>query len=244
MELIQGIRYNFKGLAMGLRTPKLLIMGILRFVVVIVLTVVLSGIILYRHNDILALIWTMPESQWLVILWKIVSWLLSVVLASISAVIAYLLAQMVFCVFIMDYMSRVTEQMITGTVVSPPASWWSFSLYLIRQEIPRAVIPVVLSLVIMLAGLLTPAGPVIFVVSSLAACVFLAWDNTDLVPARRMMPFTDRFALLKRHFLFNLGFGLCFLIPWLNILFLSFAPVGATLYYVQTADRPDGPAIR
>jgi CysZ protein len=33
---------------------------------------------------------------------------------------------------------------------------------------------------------------------------------------------------------FHLGFGLPFLVPILNILFLSFAPVGATLYYLET----------
>jgi hypothetical protein len=29
--------------------------------------------------------------------------------------------------------------------------------------------------------------------------VFLAWDSTDLVPARRMMSFGQRWALLRRH---------------------------------------------
>jgi CysZ protein len=32
---------------------------------------------------------------------------------------------------------------------------------------------------------------------------------------------------------FHLGFGLPFLVPILNIVFLAFAPVGATLYYLE-----------
>jgi CysZ protein len=64
--------------------------------------------------------------------------------------------------------------------------------------------------------------------------VFLAWDNTDLVPARRMVPFQERFRFLLKTLPFHLGFGLWFLIPVLNLLFLSFAPVGGTLYRVAT----------
>jgi CysZ protein len=74
------------------------------------------------------------------------------------------------------------------------------------------------------------------VLSAAAAVIFLAWDNTDLIPARRMVPFAQRFALLRRSLTFHLGFGLWFLIPVVNILFLSFAPVGATLYWVEKQD--------
>ncbi|MCP4022649.1 MAG: hypothetical protein GY729_12470, partial [Desulfobacteraceae bacterium] len=73
----------------------------------------------------------------------------------------------------------------------------------------------------------------IILISSIAAAVFLAWDNTDLVPARRMIPFKQRIEFLKQHVLFHIGFGILFLVPFLNIVFLSFAPVGATLYYID-----------
>jgi CysZ protein len=105
--------------------------------------------------------------------------------------------------------------------------------YLIRQEIPRATIPVLLTLLLMILGWLTPLGPVVAIISSAIAAVFLSWDNTDLVPARRLDPFGKRFNFLLKNLPFHLGFGLLFLIPVVNILFLSFAPVGATLYYVD-----------
>jgi CysZ protein len=63
--------------------------------------------------------------------------------------------------------------------------------------------------------------------------VFLAWDNTDLPFARRMAPFKHRFAFLLKTLPFHLGFGLPFLIPVLNALLLSFAPVGATLFQIE-----------
>jgi CysZ protein len=235
MGLFAGIRYNLKGMALGLKTPSLLFLGLLRFVVVLALTLVLSGMVLYWHDEILAAIWQMPENSWLVYLWHLTAWLLSLVLAALAMVVAYLIAQVLFCAFIMDYMSRITERMVTGTCASQSqGSWISLLIYLIRQEIPRAVLPVIISLVLMVLGFFTPLGLLVLVASSVTAGVFLAWDNTDLMPARQMVPFRERLGLLRENLLFHVGFGLLFLIPWLNILFLSFAPVGATLYYIDT----------
>jgi len=185
----------------------------------------------------------MPESGLLLYIWKASAWLLSIILASVGMILSYLIAQIFFCVFIMDYMSRITEKIVMGKEQPyDQRSWMHFFIYLVKQEFPRAVIPVFISLVIMLAGLLTPLGPVIMILSSVTAAVFLAWDNTDLIPARQMHPFRTRFRLLKKNLMFHVGFGLLFLIPWLNIVFLSFAPVGATLYYL--ADKNNTPDIK
>lgn len=234
MSFYYGIKYNLKGLFLSFKTPKLLMLGILRFCVVLILTFLLSGLVLYFHDDILALLWKMPESGFLIYLWKFVSWLLSVFLAAIAVVLAYLVSQILFCVFIMDYMSRITEVLILGKKAEfEPESWFIFFIYLIKQEIPRTIIPILISLFIMIIGLLTPAGPLIVIISSVTAGVFLAWDNTDLTPARHMLPFKERLKFLKKNLMFHIGFGILFLIPWLNIVFLSFAPVGATLFYID-----------
>jgi len=234
ISLYNGIKYNIKGALLALKTPKLLMLGILRFFIVLLFTLVLSGLVLYWHDEILTIIWTMPESGWLIYVWKAVSWLLSLFLATIAMVLSYLIAQLFFCVFIMDFMSRITEKIVLGREVPvAQGSWLSFFIHLIKQEIPRAIIPVVISLVIMVLGLMTPISPIIIVISSVTAAVFLAWDNTDLIPARRMEPFNVRIKFLRKHLMFHIGFGLLFLIPGLNILFLSFAPVGATLYYLE-----------
>ncbi|MBA3012808.1 MAG: EI24 domain-containing protein [Proteobacteria bacterium] len=234
MEFFSGIKYNIKGVSLALKTPSLLMLGLLRFFVVFFLTLFLSGLILYWHDEILAMIWKAPQGGWLVYVWNIAAWLLSIFLACISMLISYLIAQLFFGVFIMDYMSRITERIVLGKEISfDQGSWLHFFFYLVRQEIPRAILPVIITLFIMLAGLFTPIGPFILVLSSLAAGMFLAWDNTDLIPARRMLPLGDRIKFLKQNLSFHLGFGLLFLIPWLNILFLSFAPVGATLYFID-----------
>lgn len=234
MGLFAGIRYNVKGLAMALKTPSLLALGLIRFFLVLGLTLLLSGLVFYWHNEILAMIWQMPENQWLVYLWHLVSWLLSLVLAALAMVVSYLIAQIFFGVFIMDYMSRITERLVLGEeALASQGSWLEVFIFLIKQEMPRAVVPVLISLVFMVIGLFTPLSLVVLVISSVTAGIFLAWDNTDLIPARQMIPFRERLGILRENLLFHIGFGLLFLIPWVNILFLSFAPVGATLYYID-----------
>jgi len=234
MGLIAGIQYNIRGVALAFRTPSLLWLGLIRFVVVFLLTLVLSGMVLYWHNDIFSMIWQMPESKWLIWLWYSVSWILTLILMAFSMLASYLISQIFFCVFIMDYMSRITERLVLGQEApGVPASIFQMFWYLIRQEIPRAVVPILISVALMILGLFTPVSLIIIAVSSVAAGVFLAWDNTDLVPARRMVPFKDRLKFLRQNLFFHIGFGLLFLVPWVNIIFLSFAPVGATLYYID-----------
>ena len=224
---------------MGIKTPRLLMLGMLRFVIVVFITMALAGSILVWHREILDMIWSMPESGWLMYVWTALSWILSVVLAMVSSLVSYVIAQLFFCVFIMDLMSRITEKMIRGGQQGPgeKISFMGTLFHLIRQEIPRAMIPMFLMLVLTIVGFLTPLGPAVAVLSALAAGMFLAWDNTDLVPARRMETFGKRFRYLKKNFLFHLGFGICFLIPWFNILLLSFAPVGATLFFIENVDN-------
>lgn len=233
MTLADGITYNIRGLWLGLKTPKLLFWGLVRFFMVIAITIISATVILSYHQEILNLIWSKPESAWIIWLWHMFSWLLSFILVGVSAVISYLVSQILFSVIIMDHMSRITEIKMTGNVKEPEKMpMIKLFLYLIRQEIPRTIIPVMISLILMLGGL-TPIGPILAILSSCIAAVFLAWDNTDLLPARRLFTFKERFGFLKKNILFHLGFGLPFLIPVLNLLFLSFAPVGATIYQLD-----------
>jgi CysZ protein len=234
MNLLSGITYNLRGLWLGLKTPKLLVLGLIRFAAVIGITILSASLILVYHTEIMNLIWAKPASQWILWLWHVLSWLLSLSLVGLSAILSYLVSQILFSVIIMDYMSQITERMMVGRENEPEKVplLRQFS-YLLKQEIPRTIIPVLIILILTLLGLLTPLGPFLAIVSSGIAAIFLAWDNTDLIPARRLYPFKQRFRLLLNSLPFHLGFGLLFLIPVLNILFLSFAPVGAAIYYTD-----------
>jgi CysZ protein len=238
MNFLSGITYNLRGLRLGIKTPKLLVLGIIRFAAVVIITILAASLILVYHEKILHLLWAKPASQWIFWLWYVLSWLLSLFLVGLSAILSYLVSQILFSVFIMDYMSRVTERMIVGEEHEPEkVSVLRQLSYLVKQEIPRTILPVLVILLLMVLGWLTPLGPMLAILSSGIVVIFLAWDNTDLVPARRLYPYKKRFKLLLDSLTFHLGFGLLFLIPVLNILFLSFAPVGATIYFIDKHDK-------
>jgi CysZ protein len=242
MELLNGIRYNVRGLWFGLKSGKLLFWGLLRFTAIIVITFVSASLVLVYHQEIMDLLWAKPESLWVVWLWHLLSWLVSLILIGVAALFSYLISQILFSVLIMDHMSRITERKITGRVEEPhKVPIWRLFLYLVKQEIPRAILPIMISILLMIAGWTLVLGPILIFVSSGIAIIFLAWDNTDLIPARHLVPFRERFRILLKTIPFHLGFGLLFLVPGLNILLLSFAPVGATLYHIekhQTASPP------
>jgi CysZ protein len=234
MQFLNGILYNFKGLWFGIKSGKLFFWGLMRIIAVIVLTLISVGLIFAYHEEIMALIWARPESKWILWLWYLLSWLLSLILLALATLLSYLLAQVLFSVVIMDYMSRITEYKVTGSVTgSDQMPFWQLFVHLIKQEIPRALFPVLISLLVMVLGWFVALGPILLLLSPGVAVVFLAWDNTDLIPARRLIPFRLRFRYLLRTLPFHLGFGLPFLIPLLNIVLLSFAPVGATLHYID-----------
>ncbi len=240
MGLVSGFMYNLRGLALALRTGKLLFWGILRFVFVLLITLLSVGLILVFHQDIMGALWAKPESIWLVWLWHLLSWIISLILVALSALFSFLLSQVLFSVLVMDLMSRYTERMMSGKVVEGESmSLPRLFLFLVKQEIPRTITPVAISLVLMLLGWFTPLGPVLVPLTTASAAVFLAWDNTDLTLARRGLGFKERFRILLKSLPFHLGFGLPFLIPGLNLVFLSFAPVGGTLYYLQEAGGPE-----
>jgi CysZ protein len=234
MGFFKGFAYNLKGLRFGLKHPSLMLMGLVRFAVILLATGLCALLVFAYYREITAAVWTLPESTWLVWLWHLFSWLVALILFGASALAAFVLSQVLFSVWVMDLMSRKTEELLTGTERKPasmPAAAYFF--YLLRQEIPRALLPMAVAFLLMAGGWVTPAAPVTTVISTLMAAVFLAWDNTDLVPARRLEPFSDRLRFLLRSLPLHLGFGVWFLIPVLNVLFLSFAPVGATMIHLE-----------
>jgi CysZ protein len=234
MDLLSGIAYNLRGLRVAMKTPKLLVLGLVRFAVAVFITIIAAGLTLLYHEEILGIIWAKPASQWILWLWYFISWVLALFLLVLSAILSYLASQILFGVVIMDYMSRITERMIAGNEKkAEQASVVRQLVYLVKQEIPRTILPVLATLFLMVLGWFTPFGPVLAILSSVVTVILLAWDNTDLVPARRLYPFKSRLRLLGRSLSFHLGFGLLFLLPVVNLLFLSFAPVGATLYFVD-----------
>ena len=56
MNLLSGITYNLRGLRLGIKTPKLLVLGLIRFAAVVIITILAASLILVYHEKILHLI--------------------------------------------------------------------------------------------------------------------------------------------------------------------------------------------
>ena len=63
LDLFEGLVYNLRGLRLGLRKGKLLFWGLTRFVLVLLILLVLSGVILSYQQEMMELIWIKPESR-------------------------------------------------------------------------------------------------------------------------------------------------------------------------------------
>jgi uncharacterized protein involved in cysteine biosynthesis len=73
--------------------------------------------------------------------------------------------------------------------------------------------------------------------SRLVAVVALMMALAGLIVYHHTTILNLLWTLLIHNIPFHLGFGILFLIPFLNMVFLSFAPVGATLYYLDNQDE-------
>ncbi|MGD9107229.1 MAG: hypothetical protein PVJ87_10365, partial [Desulfobacterales bacterium] len=93
MKLFDGITYNIRGFWLGVKTPKLMMLGLIRLAAVVIITIIFASLTLIYHQEILNLIWTRPESRWLLWLWYLLSWVISLFLVVLSSVFSYLISQ-------------------------------------------------------------------------------------------------------------------------------------------------------
>jgi CysZ protein len=162
MGFFDGITTNLSGLRWAAKSPKLVALGLTRFFAMLLLAVICVILVIAYRQEAMSLLWIKPQSAWLVFIWQALSWIVSLFLLGLSAILSYLIAQILFSVVIMDIMSRVTEKLATGEVASAyQGSTWRQFIHLVTQEAPRALFPVLIVLLLTFLGLLTPLGPLL-----------------------------------------------------------------------------------
>jgi len=102
MSFFDGVIYNLRGLRWAMKSPKLLMLGLTRFFAVILLTVICGSIIIAYHQEILSVLWSKPQTDWLILIWHLLSWIVSLSLFGLAAILSYLAAQILFGAIIMD----------------------------------------------------------------------------------------------------------------------------------------------
>jgi CysZ protein len=132
-----------------------------------------------------------------------------------------------------DYISVRYQRIYHPSVrIEESGSFWSRLLRTIKEELKKALLVLALPLVL----LLIPA--VGTVLALLAAGICIAWDYLDFSIAREHVLLKERLRVLWRHKFEALGFGLPLLVPFVGLLLLPFAVLGATrLYFDRMRDR-------
>ena len=144
MDFVKGISYHLRGLLLAIKTPRLLMLGLIRLILVVLLTVLAAGFILYHHQEILKLIWVKPASTWLVWLWHVVSWLLAALLTGVAVILAYLASQLLFAVQRHD--SRTAQRRRQQQDCHQAGYQWRGYVWVVHALLPSLHLPVKSSL--------------------------------------------------------------------------------------------------
>jgi CysZ protein len=172
----------------------------------------IAGWALFAHfvDDIVAFVWSEPENWALHLLWKLASFLVWIVCAAGTALIAVVL-MMIAAAPLSDVISERVEGILGSWTPRP------FGLrFLLRDlgatlllELRRALIKVAWLLPLFLASLLIPViGQIAYmVIGGYLLAKFLGMDYVDWCLARRGYGWRERFAFAKRNRWALVGFG-------------------------------------
>jgi len=232
-----GFRYLFSGLRFAYgQHRELAALYLPPMLFGIVLLVVGWIVFYYVVDDIVSLVWSEPENWFLYALWRIVSFLLWIICAAGTALIA-VVAMMIAAAPLSDFISERVEG-ILGTWTPRP-----FSVgFLLRDlgstvllELRRALIKLAWLLPLFVASLFIPVvGQIAYIVlGGYLLAKFLGMDYVDWSLARRGYSWRERFAFAKAHRAALLGFGtavlLALIVPFGFIAVWPGAVAGGTM---------------
>ncbi len=243
MGIWYGFRCHWDAMALLKKERSLLLWGLSRFLLILGLTVVFTWLAVSYNHEIFGLIWQRPETGWARHLWTLLLWLFTLKLIILGTILAYIVSQGVFGALIADHMSQLTQRALGFETRPSSMGGLKHMVFIVKQEIPRVFVPVLPSVSVMILGWMIPFGFVPVILSGLVTSAFLAWDYTDLVPARELWTFSQRWAFFKKNLLGHIVLGLPFLIPFLNIFLLSLGPVSGTIFFLRTIGREQGGAF-
>jgi CysZ protein len=229
----EGPGYHIAGIKFAFQHPSFFALAALPFIVTLSLYIFGFYLLNSYVDSFLDMIWQFdPEKSS-----KLIGWLYWAYTHTVTFVIYIVILAVMFYTFVVcanvlaspfyDHISekyhRVFHDNRENTTASSPSRG---ILSIMKEEAKKAVfmllIPLFLFFIPVIGSLLG------FVVASL----FIAWDYVDFSLSRDCPLLRDRMRALWRHKFRLMGFGVPLLVPFLGILVLPFAILGATkLYY-------------
>jgi CysZ protein len=130
-----------------------------------------------------------------------------------------------------DHISSRYERVVIRGDKSTEDSLNSHMLRVIWEEAKKALFAIAIPLLLILIPVIGP------ILSFITASVLIAWDYVDYSLSRKTPFFKDRFQLVWGHKMTFLGFGIPLVIPFLGLLVLPFAILGATILYHEILSK-------
>jgi CysZ protein len=229
----KGFLFHPKGIRFGLQHGSFLLLSLFPFF----LTLLLYGIAFYVFtlyvDDLLRAIWDLdPDKSSVYLSWLHTSYyyVTTILLYLIVLVIMFY----VFIILVNIVASPIYDRVSTkyGRIrhlemgLEPATSPGLGIPKVIKEETKKALFMLALPLFLLFIPWI--GGPLAFI----TAAVFIAWDYTDYSLSKDHPFLKDRVRIVWRYKFHFLGFGFPLLIPFVNILMIPFAILGATkLYY-------------
>jgi len=228
----RGLVFHLKGIRFGLGHFSFLSLSLLPFVLTLVLYA--GGLYLFSLSvdDLLRAVWDFdPQNSsrafnWLhTLYWYSVTIVLYAVVLVVLFYLFIVLANIVASPFY-DHLAGKYQRLRLAERGLPPVPGPQTSLLkILWEEIKKAVFMLAVPLVFFFIPVV--GAPLAFV----TAAVFIAWDYIDFSLSRDHPLFRTRMKAVWRYKFYFLGFGIPLLVPFVNLLLIPFAILGATRIY-------------
>jgi CysZ protein len=235
-RFLAGAGLLLRGLALYVRSPRLMLLGILPALISGALFVAAFATLLYFVDDLAALLtpfagdWSEAGRR----LIRVVAGLAVVGLAGLLGVLAFTAVTLAVGDPFYEKISERVEDRLGGTPGAVEVPFWASLRRSIADSLRLVAVSALVGVPLFAAGLIPLLGQtVVPVVGALVGGWFLALELAGAPFYRRGLRLPDRRSILKADRPTTLGFGtavfLCFLIPLGAVLIMPAAVAGATL---------------
>jgi CysZ protein len=231
----QGLAFHKKGIGFAFKNPSFLGLAILPFFA----TLFLYGIGFYLFSShaesLLNRLWH-PDlgqtSSWLGWLYwayvHIVKFFLYGFLLVVMFYTFIIISNILACPFY-DRIAVKYERLRCGLDLKPASGWQEQGIFtVIKEELKKAAF----ALAVPFALLFIPVVGAFL--GFLAAAILITWDYVDYSLSKACPHFKNRLQTVWHHKFSFLGYGVPLVIPFLGLLILPFAILGATMLYHDT----------
>lgn len=227
-EFLRGLRAFPAGMRWLLGHPRHLALLLLPSLAALLVLVSLWGQILDLSQWFTAeFFWARPLQWYLLIFWWLGWALMSLLPIGFSVLAIYLLMKALSSP-IFEIVSTAIEKDLTG--LDSPRLSLSQHITVIIGELKKALVIIVVPVLLLFV-------PGVNFISVPVAAFLIGWDFFDYPLARRGWSFRQRWRFVAGELWSVMGFGLWFLIPFLNLLLTPFAIAGGTLLGVDCMRR-------